>query len=48
MHIDCLELLAATLATKTFTKFNTAVSILSRIENTTAVATTWKEKLPRS
>ena len=38
MHINCLELLAATLATKTFAKSKTAISILLRIDNTTAVA----------
>jgi len=38
MHINCLELLAATLATKTFVKSKTAISILLRIDNTTAVA----------
>ena len=38
MHINCLELLAATLATKTFAKFRTAISISLRIDNTTAVA----------
>ena len=38
MHINCLELLAATLATQTFAKFRTGISILLRIDNTTAVA----------
>ena len=38
MHINCLELLAATLATKTFAKSKTAISILLRIDNTTTVA----------
>ncbi|XP_065902413.1 uncharacterized protein [Dysidea avara] len=38
MHINCLELLAATLATKTFAKSKTSISILLRIDNTTAVA----------
>ena len=38
MHINCLELLAATLAVKTFAKAKTAMSILLRIDNTTAVA----------
>jgi len=38
MHINCLELLAATLATKTFSKSKTAISILLRIDNITAVA----------
>jgi len=38
MHINCLELLAATLAVKTFAKAKTAISILLRIDNTTAVA----------
>ena len=35
MHINCLELLAATLAAKTFLKHKTRVSVLL---NTTAVA----------
>ena len=34
MHINCLELLAATLATRTFAKSKTAISILLRIDNT--------------
>ena len=38
MHINCLELLAATLAVKTFVKNLTQVSVLLRIDNTTAVA----------
>ena len=38
MHINCLELLAATLAVKTFAKAKTAMSILLRIDNPTAVA----------
>ena len=38
MHIKCLELLAATLATKTIAKSETAISILLRIDNTTTVA----------
>lgn len=38
MHINCLELLAATLATKTFAKNKSRVSILLRIDNTTAVS----------
>ena len=38
MHINCLELLAATLAVKTFVKKLTQVSVLLRIDNTTAVA----------
>ena len=38
MHINCLELLAATLATKTFAKSKTAISILLRIDNTMTVA----------
>ena len=38
MHINCLKLFAATLATKTFAKSKTAISILLRINNTTAVA----------
>lgn len=38
MHINCLELLAATLAVKSFAKDKSRVSILLRIDNTTAVA----------
>ena len=38
MHINCLELLAATLETKTFAKSKTTISILLRIDNTTAEA----------
>ena len=38
MHINCLELLAATLAVETFTKDRTGLSVLLRIDNTTAVA----------
>ena len=38
MHINCLELLAATFAVKTFVKKLTQVSVLLRIDNTTAVA----------
>ncbi len=38
MHINCLELLAATLAVQTFTKNLEKVSVLMRIDNTTAVA----------
>ena len=38
MHINCLELLAATLAVKTFVKNLTQMSVLLRIDNTTAVA----------
>ena len=37
-HINCLELLAATLALKTFAKRTTGVSILLRLDNSTAVA----------
>ena len=37
-HINCLELLAATLALKTFVKNQTGVSVLLKIDNTTAVA----------
>ena len=36
MHINSLELLAATLATKTFAKNKSRVLILLRIDNTTA------------
>ena len=37
-HINCLEMLAATLALKTFTKKKTGLSMLLKIDNTTAVA----------
>ena len=37
-HINCLELIAATLAVETFAKNRTGISILLRIDNTTAVA----------
>ena len=37
-HINCLELIAATLALKTFVKNKTGLSVLLRIDNTTAVA----------
>ena len=37
-HINCLELLTATLALKTFAKIATGVSILLRLDNSTAVA----------
>ena len=36
-HINCLELMAATLALKTFAKNKTELSVLLRIDNTTAV-----------
>ena len=38
LHINCLELLAATLAVQTFAKNRLGISILLRIDNTTAVA----------
>ena len=38
LHINCLELLAATLAIKTFAKSGSGLSVLLRIDNTTAVA----------
>ena len=38
MHINCLELLAATLAVKTFLKNKNRMSVLLRLDNTTAVA----------
>jgi len=38
MHINCLELLAATLATKTFLKDQTGVTVLLQLDNQTAVA----------
>ena len=37
-HINCLELMAATLAIQTFAKSKTGISVLLRIDNTTAVA----------
>ena len=37
-HINCLELIAATLALKTFAKNKTGLSVLMRIDNTTVVA----------
>ena len=37
-HINCLELLAATLALKTFVKDKKGVSVLLKIDNTSAVA----------
>ena len=38
MHINCLELLAATLETKTFLKDQVGVSVLLQLDNHTAVA----------
>ena len=38
MHINCLELLAAMLAVKTFLKNKTRMSVLLRLDSTTAVA----------
>ena len=38
LHINCLELLAATLAVQTFAKDRSGISIPLRIDNTTAVA----------
>ena len=38
MHINCLELLAATLALKCFAKHKTKISVLLKLDNTTAVA----------
>ena len=38
MHINCLELLAATLSLKTFAKGKQGISILLYVDNTTAVA----------
>ncbi len=38
LHINCLELLAATLALKSFTKGQTGLSVLLKMDNTTAVA----------
>ena len=37
-HINCLELLAATLALKTFVKNKTKLSVLLKLDNTSAVA----------
>ena len=37
-HINCLELMGATLAVQTFAKSRTGISVLLRIDNTTAVA----------
>ena len=37
-HINCLELLAAFVALKTFVKNRTGVSVLLKVDNTTAVA----------
>ena len=49
-HINCLELLAATLALKTFVKHKTRISVLMKIDNTTAVpiSTTKVGQCPRS
>ena len=38
LHINCLELLAATLAVQTFAKAKSSISIILKIDNTTAVA----------
>ena len=38
MHINCLELLAATLAVKTFLKGHSGMSVLLQLDNQTAVA----------
>ena len=38
LHINCLELLAATLAVQTFAKQKQSISILLKLDNTTAVA----------
>ena len=38
MHINCLELLATTLAVQTFLKHKTRLSVLLRLDNTSAVA----------
>ena len=37
-HINCLELMAVTFAIQTFAKSRTGISVLLRIDNTTAVA----------
>ena len=42
-HINCLELLAATLALKTFAKDKRGISVLLKIDNTTAVAYNYKQ-----
>jgi len=38
LHINCLELLAATLAVQTFAKEKSGISIILRLDNSTAVA----------
>ena len=38
MHVNCLELLTATLAVKSFVKDKSRISILTRIDNTTVAA----------
>ena len=38
LHINCLELLAATLAIQTFTKGKSVITVLLKMNNTTAVA----------
>ena len=38
LHINCLELLAASLAVRTFAKERSGITILLKIDNTTAVA----------
>ena len=38
LHINCLELLAATLAVQTFAKEKSRITILLKMDNTTAVA----------
>jgi len=38
MHINCLELLAATLAVKTFMKNASQILVLLQLDNVTAVA----------
>ena len=38
MHINCVELLAATLAVKTFLKDQTGASVLLQLDNQTVVA----------
>ena len=48
LHINCLELLAATLAVKTFLNNQVNKKVLMLLDNQTAVAyvTTWAEQSP--
>ena len=38
LHINCLELLAATLAVQTYAREKSGISILLQLDNSTAVA----------